>query len=414
MKKMVCEICGSQTLRKENGVFVCQECGTEYSLEEAKKLLKEIDSEEKPQASTENEDKKAAEKVTKNDDDKFVLLKRLTTWYVAIDEFQFSRIWVERKPDYLLTQRTPDQALQIIEEMEPKRIPTITDDYIKRVFDYAQTDEDIKNMIALEHLYNGQNVTELITQDSIVKVYLDTMRRLGLDHVFCNGQGPFPEYYFCLPNNYATGWSFEQLGKKPSSMYQLAIDNKQLIAVRDIIRRGVFGDKVLHEDASGFVDPNKLFGRIRDLRNQVLERHKEVVQYYIDNFEKVKNIYIETIKLIKDLEKEFLLPQKYRNTASLQRLITYIEHGRVDSWKEAVNLFETEQFREGVTTQLSNINNTLNSIDSNLKAGLFVISNQLHSINGKLAELNGQMSVCKEALTNIMFDTRYSLIRSII
>ena len=42
---MVCEICESQSIKKENGVFVCLECGTEYSLDEAKKLLKEIDEE---------------------------------------------------------------------------------------------------------------------------------------------------------------------------------------------------------------------------------------------------------------------------------------------------------------------------------------------------------------------------------
>ena len=42
MKKMVCEICESQKIKKENGVFICQDCGTEYSLEEAKKLLIDI------------------------------------------------------------------------------------------------------------------------------------------------------------------------------------------------------------------------------------------------------------------------------------------------------------------------------------------------------------------------------------
>lgn len=42
MKKIVCEICGPQQIKKENGVFVCQKCGTEYSAEEAKNLLKEI------------------------------------------------------------------------------------------------------------------------------------------------------------------------------------------------------------------------------------------------------------------------------------------------------------------------------------------------------------------------------------
>lgn len=50
MKKMVCEICGSQSIKKDNGIFVCQECGTEYSLEEAKKLLVDIEeSVEKPE-----------------------------------------------------------------------------------------------------------------------------------------------------------------------------------------------------------------------------------------------------------------------------------------------------------------------------------------------------------------------------
>ena len=43
MKKMVCEICNSQNIKKENGMFVCKECGTEYSLEEAKKLIKDVE-----------------------------------------------------------------------------------------------------------------------------------------------------------------------------------------------------------------------------------------------------------------------------------------------------------------------------------------------------------------------------------
>ena len=41
MKKIVCEICESERIRKENGYFVCLDCGTQYSLDEAKKLLQE-------------------------------------------------------------------------------------------------------------------------------------------------------------------------------------------------------------------------------------------------------------------------------------------------------------------------------------------------------------------------------------
>ena len=39
MKALVCELCGSNDIVKMDGVFVCQHCGTKYSLEEAKKLL---------------------------------------------------------------------------------------------------------------------------------------------------------------------------------------------------------------------------------------------------------------------------------------------------------------------------------------------------------------------------------------
>lgn len=39
MKAMVCEMCQSNDLVKQNGVFVCQHCGTKYSVEEAKKMM---------------------------------------------------------------------------------------------------------------------------------------------------------------------------------------------------------------------------------------------------------------------------------------------------------------------------------------------------------------------------------------
>lgn len=39
MKQAVCEICGKADLMKNDGVFVCQVCGTKYSVEEVKKML---------------------------------------------------------------------------------------------------------------------------------------------------------------------------------------------------------------------------------------------------------------------------------------------------------------------------------------------------------------------------------------
>lgn len=39
MKQLTCEMCGSTDLLKQEGVFVCQTCGTKYSVEEAKKMM---------------------------------------------------------------------------------------------------------------------------------------------------------------------------------------------------------------------------------------------------------------------------------------------------------------------------------------------------------------------------------------
>ena len=39
MKKLTCEMCGSVDLLKNEGMFVCQSCGTKYSVEEAKKMM---------------------------------------------------------------------------------------------------------------------------------------------------------------------------------------------------------------------------------------------------------------------------------------------------------------------------------------------------------------------------------------
>ena len=39
MKQLVCEMCGSSDIMKQDGVFVCQSCGMKYSVEEAKKMM---------------------------------------------------------------------------------------------------------------------------------------------------------------------------------------------------------------------------------------------------------------------------------------------------------------------------------------------------------------------------------------
>ena len=43
MRKIVCDLCDSTEFVKEGGMFICQGCGTKYSLEEAKSMMREVE-----------------------------------------------------------------------------------------------------------------------------------------------------------------------------------------------------------------------------------------------------------------------------------------------------------------------------------------------------------------------------------
>jgi len=48
MKKIVCELCESTEFAKEDGMFICQGCGTKYTPDEAKAMMKEVEGGEAP------------------------------------------------------------------------------------------------------------------------------------------------------------------------------------------------------------------------------------------------------------------------------------------------------------------------------------------------------------------------------
>lgn len=45
MKRIVCELCGSSSFLKTNGMYVCQDCGCVFTLEEVRKMIRDDDAE---------------------------------------------------------------------------------------------------------------------------------------------------------------------------------------------------------------------------------------------------------------------------------------------------------------------------------------------------------------------------------
>ena len=66
MKQIVCEMCGSTEFAKDEGYFICQSCGMKYSVEEAKKMMVEVQGE--PHKVMKNPHKEEIERLLKNAD----------------------------------------------------------------------------------------------------------------------------------------------------------------------------------------------------------------------------------------------------------------------------------------------------------------------------------------------------------
>lgn len=43
MKKIVCELCECMEFTKEGGMFICNSCGTKYTAEEARGMMREME-----------------------------------------------------------------------------------------------------------------------------------------------------------------------------------------------------------------------------------------------------------------------------------------------------------------------------------------------------------------------------------
>ncbi len=67
MKRIICEMCEGTDFIKENNVFVCQNCGTKFSTEEAKKLMKDVSKETTYAESMKEEETLIPEAVIKED-----------------------------------------------------------------------------------------------------------------------------------------------------------------------------------------------------------------------------------------------------------------------------------------------------------------------------------------------------------
>jgi len=135
MKQMVCEMCGGKDLIKQDSVFVCQNCGSKYSVEEAKKMMVTIDTSAKLENALKNARRARENKNYEQAEEcyKIVLMEEPDNW-----EANFYSIYFKAMQTNMLN---ISQATYSI----TNSIKTVFKD-IKKLDDTIQQNEAIKQM----------------------------------------------------------------------------------------------------------------------------------------------------------------------------------------------------------------------------------------------------------------------------
>lgn len=160
MKQLTCEMCGGTDLIKEDGVFICQNCGMKYSVEEAKKMM--IEGTVDVQGTVKVDNSAFVEKYLKNA-------------HRALDKED----WEEVEKYYnMVEQNVPDNMEAVFFSSYGKAMLSLTDsDYFKRqqkfnvlnksmevISDYYETTSENKEEVLrkinqyIQKMYNTQFV----------------------------------------------------------------------------------------------------------------------------------------------------------------------------------------------------------------------------------------------------------------
>lgn len=402
MKKMVCEICGSQSIKKENGVFKCLDCGTEYSLDEAKQLLVEINESNPKTSNNENKNKiSEAYKIDKND-----LLQYLCSWLQLISPFENTYFWTGQNCSEPVTNEYVERIIE-----SPKLLIKDIDD---EMFCDPGKAADVDFLRIYDNISLSKQISTALTRNSKVSKLLYMIGHEANKEFYLFG-GVYTERHYAFKragsNNlyYFDGFTIHGYPVDSTSwLISNAIHNNKFYIFEQYL--APIMKNLKRKDVTYDYDVDGVFNEIKKTINLFKERHKELKKYYEDNFETIIDEYRKIQSEIRNLNEQFPLPQKYRNSAVIIQLIDYLEDGRAETWKELINLFEMEGNFSKVISKLDSIDMRLASISEKLSSISFHLSDISKNISGIYSKIN-EINLCAK---NIMFDTRYTLIRSII
>lgn len=422
MKKMVCEICGSQSIRKENGVFVCQECGTEYSLEEAKKLLTEVEgsntvSSEPQVAPTEGQKKQLT--------DREKIIASLYTWLqylTALEGHQL--IWglfdqVLMNPEFW--QHTPDEWRNA---QSSKRFTLTDDDFI------SGNDGDtiwVPGTTGIHSIFReGKEpfIRELLSLNR-KEEFVPCTYHEGEENTFSiKSLDGGTTYFFTKKDLWDPEFDDDFLRAifkiPPEAKLKVVVSETQTKTVQGWISSKQVKNTITkqYKYSDEFV---KQIHELQKLKNDLTDWYNEVAKYVQEHMEETKEKYAILIEQLPVITEMFDLPLTYRNSHRLKPIIQILIDARADNWKEAVNIYETGKQQTQVLSSLESIKAGIDKVNSTLIEGISFLGAKLDKINSHLFDISmtnlsimQSMNATSAALASIAKDTRFLAISSLL
>lgn len=405
MKKIVCEVCGSQNIKKENGVFVCKDCGIEYSSEEVKKLLVEVDE----NAVIKSHEIKS-EVVKDEEFENFLMLNQLKCFIEYIDKIEASPIKAsdifdvgdENSNDNLL-----DYSENELLELKPYVTTPIDEIYldmfgIKNIYKSSRLDSALKDYEShfqeerKKYLEDTNKIFEIEKEDNLQYSFeLDINTAKKVNKLFSPKFSPdmFNETLFKIMNSFFVA----DVTYHASDLFGICdfLAKKRIVVDMEIqkyeTKKGLFGKK---ENLVSNKKISNIFTKISSLvprefkysNSGLVDYINPVIEEYAEGIEPARKKIIDLVNSYKDL-KDYIspiykqVPKKYRNKKDLITIFDILLEKRAKSIGEALNLLDTYKYREQVLVNFEVLNNKLNI----LGASIYQIHKELKEQNQELA-----------------------------
>ena len=437
MKKPVCEICNCQSFVKKNGIFECTECGTQYSLVEIKNLLVDVFDEEIN--NTSSNDLKIVNKKDEKKDEKKEILCCLNNWYDFVKMFNEMKFFfnVSEKDMYyskesLIQWYTNfEYAMKLIGDRVPL-MKNIREDFLVKYINKLETESDdqysseweIYNTLKILFDLKSKGEKEVINFETYYfEAYEELDKYLIGDKEAAERacKELFGDFKIQVRvNGYSNEYRYNKLKDLIYAFYNEQIRRD----FKPINTQHIYRCKDYYKYLGVKLYKNKLFGsnkvlykyiEFSKINNEFLPKAKfhiekafkeYVEQGFLSLIMDAAKQYEEIISYIPKLEAGLHLPVEYRTEQSIIALIKLFRDGKVETMKEAMNLYDTQIHRDRVIEKLGDIESYMQHtkqllVGSYLK--LEEISNGVKNINVSLNKMYEQNKILLSKVKSIEF-----------